>query len=249
MRAREGSSMRMLLSRRCACWQRRHCRSRRAQAQSRRRSRPQRSRRKAARALRRLCGLGREGVRAFRRYARRDRSRRRICRASTSSRSSAARLTSRNCSPSSTRFRRPQLSPDEQVNAAVFRTVLENAIGDARFRRGRCRSTATAPSGPISIRAAAVRRRRRISALHRADARHPALFRRADRQHASRARSAGSACRGRRSTGRDASIATFIVDDPAKSGFYKPFKTMPSNIPPAEQQALRTEAQTASGSR
>ena len=28
-----------------------------------------------------------------------------------------------------------QLSPDEQVNAAVFRTILENAIADARFRK------------------------------------------------------------------------------------------------------------------
>jgi uncharacterized protein (DUF885 family) len=28
-----------------------------------------------------------------------------------------------------------QLSPGEQVNAAVFRTVLENGIGEARFRQ------------------------------------------------------------------------------------------------------------------
>src|SRR6185369_7959803 len=28
-----------------------------------------------------------------------------------------------------------QLSPEEQVNAAVFRTILENAIGEAHFRQ------------------------------------------------------------------------------------------------------------------
>jgi uncharacterized protein (DUF885 family) len=43
-------------------------------------------------------------------------------------------------------------------------------------------------------------------------------------------------------TGRDASIAAFIVDDPAKSSFFKAFEDMPSTIPQAEQQALKAEA-------
>ena len=36
-----------------------------------------------------------------------------------------------------------------------------------------------------------------------------------------------------------------IVDDPEKSLFYKPFRKFPDSIPPAEQQRLRTQAQTA----
>ena len=49
-------------------------------------------------------------------------------------RSCGARPTSRSCLTSSNAIPAAQLSPDEQVNAAVFRTVLENAISDARFR-------------------------------------------------------------------------------------------------------------------
>jgi uncharacterized protein (DUF885 family) len=45
--------------------------------------------------------------------------------------------------------------------------------------------------------------------------------------------------------GRDKSIATFIVDDPEKSSFYKPFKNLPSSISSAEQAALRAEARAA----
>lgn len=37
-------------------------------------------------------------------------------------------------------------------------------------------------------------------------------------------------------------IAAQIVDDPAKSPFYRPFETMPASIPAAEQDALRAEA-------
>ena len=42
-------------------------------------------------------------------------------------------------------------------------------------------------------------------------------------------------------TGRDASIAAFIVDDPAKSSFYKAFADMPSTIPAPDQQVLKAE--------
>ncbi|MBW8850114.1 MAG: DUF885 domain-containing protein [Xanthomonadales bacterium] len=37
-------------------------------------------------------------------------------------------------------------------------------------------------------------------------------------------------------------IAAQVVDDPAKSPFYRPFETMPASIPAAEQDALRAEA-------
>ena len=44
------------------------------------------------------------------------------------SRSSAAPRISRSCSTSSNAIPPPQLSPDERVNAEIFRTVLENAL-------------------------------------------------------------------------------------------------------------------------
>jgi uncharacterized protein (DUF885 family) len=46
-------------------------------------------------------------------------------------------------------------------------------------------------------------------------------------------------------TGRDASISTFIVEDPTKSSFYKAFEDMPSTISAADQQALRAEGTAA----
>ena len=45
--------------------------------------------------------------------------------------------------------------------------------------------------------------------------------------------------------GRDKSIATFIVDDPEKSSFYKPFERFPSNVPAKDQEALRAEGRAA----
>lgn len=46
--------------------------------------------------------------------------------------------------------------------------------------------------------------------------------------------------------GRDASIANVAaITDPEKSALWKPFEKMPSSIPAAEQQALRTEARRA----
>ena len=102
---------------------------------------------------------------------------------------------------------------------------------------GKCRSTATARSGPISIRDRA-RRCRRIPALHRADARHPALFRRADRQHARRAgaRLQRAASDPRRPRRVDLGVPRRRS---AKSTFYKPFETMPRTMPAAEQAQLQ----------
>jgi uncharacterized protein (DUF885 family) len=47
--------------------------------------------------------------------------------------------------------------------------------------------------------------------------------------------------------GRDKSVAAFIVDNPEKSSFYKPFQNFPSNVPLVQQEALRTEAKTVIG--
>ena len=133
-----------------------------------------------------------------------------------------------------------QLSPGEQVNAAVFRTVLEADVADAGFR------TWEMPFNSDS------------SFWTYLDAQQP--FDDADgyRRYVARMRDipryfneqianmrAGLA-RGfsvPRATlnGRDKSVAAFIVDDPEKSTFYKVFQNIPSNVPTAEQQALRAQ--------
>lgn len=134
-----------------------------------------------------------------------------------------------------------QLSPDEQVNAAVFRTVLENGIGEARFRQWEMpfnsdSSFWTYLDARRSM-ADAGEYRRYISRMRDI----PRYF---DEQivnmRAGLAR--GFSVPKSTLTGRDASIAAFIVDDPAKSSFFKAFQDMPSTIPTSEQQALRTEA-------
>ena len=108
----------------------------------------------------------------------------------------AAKRISRLCSASSTSIPVSDCRP-LRSQRAVFRTVLENALieaplphlGDAVQQRqlvldlSRCAIRSTA---------------RRLPPLHRPDARHSALFRRADRQHARRARARLHACRERR---------------------------------------------------
>ena len=94
------------------------------------------------------------------------------------------------------------LSPSEQVNAAIFRTVLENALIEARARTWEMPFNSDS-SFWTYLNIGFARQRRGLSALHRPDARHTALFRRADRQHARRPgarvqRAAGDARRPRR---------------------------------------------------
>ena len=134
-----------------------------------------------------------------------------------------------------------QLSPDEQVNAAVFRTVLENGIGEARFRQWEMpfnsdSSFWTYLDARTSM-ANAAEYRRYISRMRDI----PRYF---DEQIVNMRAGLARGFSVPRATlsGRDASIAAFIVDDPAKSSFFKAFKDMPSTIPTAEQQALRAEA-------
>jgi len=134
-----------------------------------------------------------------------------------------------------------QLSPEERVNAAVFRTILENGIGEARFRQWEMpfnsdSSFWTYLDSRRSFEDAA-EYRRYISRMRDI----PRYF---DEQIANmRAGLArGFSVPRATLTGRDASIAAFIVDDPAKSSFFKAFEDMPSTIPQAEQEALKAEA-------
>jgi uncharacterized protein (DUF885 family) len=134
-----------------------------------------------------------------------------------------------------------QLSPEEQVNAAVFRTILDNAIGEARFRQWEMpfNSDSSFWTYLDSRRpfADAAEYRRYISRMRDI----PRYF---DEQIANmRAGLArGFSVPKATLTGRDASIAAFIVDDPAKSSFSKAFEDMPPTIPQAEQQALKAES-------
>jgi uncharacterized protein (DUF885 family) len=137
-----------------------------------------------------------------------------------------------------------QLSPDEQVNAAVFRTLLENQVVDAHFR------TWEMPFNSDSSFWTYLDSSKQfddVAGYRRYIARMREIPRYFDEQivnmRAGLAR--GFSVPKATLNGRDQSVATFIVDDPEKSSFYKPFESFPSNIPAAEQQALRTEAKAA----
>lgn len=137
-----------------------------------------------------------------------------------------------------------QLSSDEQVNAAVFRTLLENQLSDAHFRTWEMPFNSDSSfwtyldeSQPFG---SAVEYRRYNARMRDI----PRYF---DEQIVNMRAGLARGFSVPRATlgGRDQSIATFIVDDPQKSGFYKPFAKMPSIIPAAEQQALRADAREA----
>ncbi|MFL6786262.1 MAG: DUF885 domain-containing protein [Sphingomicrobium sp.] len=137
-----------------------------------------------------------------------------------------------------------QLSPAEQVNAAVFRTILENAIGEARFHQWEMpfNSDSSFWTYLDSRRSftSADEYRRYISRLREI----PRYF---DEQivNMRAGLKRGFSVPKATLTGRDASISTFIVDDPTKSSFYKAFEDMPSTIPAADQQAIRAEGAAA----
>ena len=137
-----------------------------------------------------------------------------------------------------------QLSSAEQVNAAVFRTMLENQLIEYKYRTWEMPFNSDSSfwtyldaSKPFDD----------VASYRRYIARLRDISRHFDEQivnmRAGLAR--GFSVPRATLTGRDKSVAAFIVDDPEKSSFYKPFEKFPSNIPAAEQQALRAEARAA----
>ena len=137
-----------------------------------------------------------------------------------------------------------QLSPGERVNAAVFRTILENDLADARFREWEMPFNSDSSFWTyLDARSAftdAAEYRRYISRMRDI----PRYFdENIDNMRAGLKR--GFSVPRATLEGRDASVAAFVVDDPEKSSFYKPFADMPSTIPAAEREALRREATAA----
>lgn len=134
-----------------------------------------------------------------------------------------------------------QLSAAEKVNAAVFRTLLENAISEAHFRLWEMpfNSDSNFWTYLDSKRLQDAAEYRRYIARMR-DV--PRYF---DEQIANMRAGLARGFTVPRATleGRDASISAFLADDVAKSPFYKAFDAMPSTIPAAEQQALRAQGQ------
>ena len=136
-----------------------------------------------------------------------------------------------------------QLSPAEKVNAAVFRTVLENAISDAHFRLWEMPFNSDSnfwsylDSRPLQD---AAEYRRYIARMRDI----PRYF---DEQMVNMRAGLARGFSVPRATleGRDASISAFLTDDVNKSPFHKAFDKMPGTIPAAEQQALRSDGEAA----
>jgi uncharacterized protein (DUF885 family) len=136
-----------------------------------------------------------------------------------------------------------ELSAAEKVNAAVFRTVLENAISDAHFRLWEMPFNSDSnfwsylDSKPLQD---AAEYRRYIARMRDI----PRYF---DEQMVNMRAGLARGFSVPRATleGRDASITAFLSEDVTKSPFHKAFDKMPATIAPAEQQALRAEGEAA----
>ena len=137
-----------------------------------------------------------------------------------------------------------QLSSNEQVNAAVLRTVLEADIADYQFRTWEMPFNSDSSFWTYldaqQVFDDADGYRRYIARLRDV----PRYF---DEQIVNMRAGLARGFSVPRATlnGRDRSVAAFIVDDPEKSSFYKVFDNIPSNVPAAEQQALRAEGRAA----
>src|SRR6187551_3493330 len=137
-----------------------------------------------------------------------------------------------------------QLSPSEQVNAAVFRTVLENSLIEAKYR------TFEMPFNSDSSFWTYLDENQQLrdaDEYRRYIARMRQIPRYFDEQivnmRAGIAR--GFTVPKATLTGRDKSIEAFIAPTPQKTPFYKAFETMPSTIPAGEQAQLRKEGAAA----
>ncbi|MBL8657805.1 MAG: DUF885 family protein [Altererythrobacter sp.] len=137
-----------------------------------------------------------------------------------------------------------QLSPAARIDAAVFRTLLQEQVGDARFREWEMPFDSDSdfwsylPARRAFDDAEGYRRYLgRIRDLHRYFGEQIANAR------AGLAR--GFSVPAVTLAGRDASIAAQVVDDAEKSPFWAAFAQMPARIPAGEAAQLKAEARLA----
>ena len=136
------------------------------------------------------------------------------------------------------------LSAPAEIDAAVFRTLLEEEIGNARFREWEM------PFDSDSDFWSYLAARRQIDSVddyRRYIARMRDLPRYFDEQIAN-ARAGlkrGFSVPAVTLTGRDASLAAYVVDDPEKSPFWGAFADIPDRVPAGEADELRSEARRA----
>lgn len=142
------------------------------------------------------------------------------------------------------RIDRDSLSDDAQINATVLETLLREQIGDARFSEWEMPfdsdsnfwSYLAAPGGFTTVEdyERYIGRMRDI----------PRYF----EEHKANARAGlarGFSVPRVTLEGRDVSISSYVVDDPEKSAFWRPFAEMPRSIPEAEQRRLMAEGRDA----
>lgn len=136
------------------------------------------------------------------------------------------------------------LSEEDRINAAVFRTNLEISLIDGRFREWEMpfnsdSSFWTYLNARQPLKTAADYRRY-IGRMRDI----PRYF---DEQTANMRAGLARGFSVPRATieGRDQSIASFVTAEPETSAFYTAFKQMPSSIPAAQQAALRAEGRAA----
>ena len=136
------------------------------------------------------------------------------------------------------------LSASAQVDAEVFRTLLEADIGDAKFREWEMPfdsdSNFWSYLAPSSGFTTVEEYERYISRMHDV----PRYF----DEHIANARAGlerGFSVPRVTLDGRDASIASNVVEDPEQSPFWKAFADMPQRIPAAEAERLKAEGRAA----
>ncbi|MBN6149197.1 DUF885 family protein [Xanthomonas sp. AmX2] len=140
-----------------------------------------------------------------------------------------------------------QLSPDNRINLAIYRPQVENLAAEVRF--GAYEMPFNADSSFWSDLAFMARRPLRTPAQYRAYIARlddvPRYFQQqTDNMRAGLKR--GFSVPRAVLEGRDGSIAGVAeLKDPTAAALYAPFKQLPAQVPAAEQQALREQAQAA----
>ncbi|WP_338446126.1 DUF885 family protein [Pelagerythrobacter marensis] len=136
------------------------------------------------------------------------------------------------------------LDTQSQIDAAVFRTLLEHEIGDARFREWEMPfdsdSSFWSYLAPRSGFATVEEYERYIARMRDI----PRYF----GEHIANARAGlarGFSVPRVTLAGRDASIASSVVDEPEESPFWTAFAEMPARIPSDEAERLKAEGRAA----